>query len=221
MWCREEDDNRRTQIYGSARFYPFHIFLRMFLPAFTSAVRSIFSEFLAGLGIDMTFQNVDSELADLPGKKYTSAGNGALFVLEDIASGRLAGCIALKDLGDGIAEAKRLFVRPEFRGKDLGRLLLVHIIEIAQQSGYDKIRLDTLARFTEANALYKILGFQRIDPYNYNPEDDVLYFELAGLPDQSYKNGRQSVYQLTPRARASKQAPTASSSTEQSSPTKQ
>ena len=188
---------------------------------FTDTVRELFAEYIAGLGIDMTFQNASTELEELPGLKYIAKGNGALFVLEDtqpdlakaaqssdatataVASSSpstvLAGCIALKDLGDGIAEAKRLFTRPAYRGLDFGRLLLVHIIDIAAQAGYDKIRLDTLARFTAANKLYASLGFRRIDPYNFNPQSDVLYFELDGLPTREYVKGREEQYASKPR----------------------
>jgi putative acetyltransferase len=194
---------------------------------FTTVVRALFSEYMNGLGIDMAFQDVTKELAELPGQKYTAAGNGALFVLEDtqpsdasVASANaelaaagvsssaappvLVGCIAVKDLGDQTAEAKRLFCRPCVRGLDLGRLLLVHIIDIAAQAGYDRIYLDTLARFTQANALYALLGFQKIPPYNFNPQDDVLYFELAGLPKREFRKGREEVYAPTPRRSAAR-----------------
>lgn len=149
----------------------------------------------------MTFQNIEVELAELPGTKYTTVGGGAFYLLEECATGRLAGIIALKDLGDGICEAKRLFVRPEYRGQDLGRLLLVHIIDVAAQSGYHTLRLDTLARFVEANALYGLLGFEWLHPYNFNPQADVLYFELKGLKDDTYKVGREQQFALTPRKR--------------------
>lgn len=189
---------------------------------FTTAVRCLFAEYINGLGIDMAFQDVNKELAELPGLKYTAAGNGALFVLEDtqpsdaaleaakaeirdagISSTTLppvlVGCIAVKDLGDQIAEAKRLFCRPSVRGLDFGRLLLVHIIDVASQSGFDRLYLDTLARFTQANALYALLGFQRIPPYNFNAQPDVLYFELTGLSDRSYTKGREDQYANAPR----------------------
>jgi GNAT superfamily N-acetyltransferase len=170
----------------------------------------------------MSFQNVSTELDELPGRKYTAVGGGALYVLESTtpttaasahagpasgevapaaASGGLVGCIALKDLGSGIAEAKRLFVRPAWRGMDLGRLLLVHIIDVAAQAGYERIRLDTLARFTQANALYALLGFKSIPPYNFNPQDDVLYFELNELPTREYIKGREEQYAPVPRPR--------------------
>jgi len=184
-------------------------------------VRELFSAYFDGMGIDMTFQNVAAELDNLPGAKYTAKAGGFLFLLESVTPQRegdaapavaaageaavgvtLAGCIALRDLGDGIAEAKRLYVRPAWRGRDLGRLLLVQIIDVARQAGYATMRLDTLARFKAANAVYAKLGFQRIEPYNYNPEADVLYFELQGLQsnDRLYTHGRERYYSESPNA---------------------
>lgn len=187
---------------------------------YVAAVRALFLEYFNGMGIDMTFQNVAAELDNLPGAKYSADAGGFLYLLESVTAERegdaaavvadgeaaagitLAGCIALRDLGSGIAEAKRLYVRPAWRGRDLGRLLLVQIIDVARQAGYATIRLDTLARFKAANAIYAKLGFQRIDPYNYNPEADVLYFELPGLQssDRCYTQGRERYFCEVPNA---------------------
>lgn len=165
--------------------------------AYCDAVRRLFREYFAALGIDMAFQNVETELAELPGWKHQREGGGLLLLLEHVtpcdataatteaasasasssapsrvsasaASSEsiiLAGCVALKDLGSGICEAKRLFVRPSYRGRDFGRMMLVQLMSIAAQIGYSTIRLDTLARFTAANKLYAALGFQRIEAY--------------------------------------------------------
>ncbi len=182
------------------------------------SLRCLIREYFSFTGIDLSFQNVESELEHLPGHKYTQQGGGFLYTLHVIAtttpssdsasapqpeegkSEQLVACVALKDLGNGICEAKRLFVRPQWRGRDLGRLLLVQMVDIARQTGYETLRLDTLARFAEANALYKNLGFQKIQAYNYNPQPDVLFFQLEGLQEKKYlREGREEAFALWPR----------------------
>lgn len=181
-----------------------------------AAVREVVLEYIAGLGIDMAFQDVSSEVADLPGEKYTTAGNGVFYVIEDVdgteaavaaaapgtsVSPVLVGCVALKDLGSGVCETKRLFIRSAWRGRDLGRLLLVHLIDAATRAGFDTMKLDTLARFDAANTLYERLGFASCEPYNYNPQPDVRYFVLEGLQAGAFVVGREDAYSRQPRGR--------------------
>lgn len=170
--------------------------------AFISEVGVLLREMVASIGIDMAFQRVDDEFASLPGARYSPRCGGALFVLRHRSSGRLAGCMAVKDLGGGVAEAKRLLVRPEWRGRDLGRLLLAHVVDVAAMAGYERIRLDTLERLRPANRIYNYLGFRRIQPYNVNPEPDVLYFELDGLQGNEYLKGREDAFHPFPRIKA-------------------
>ena len=73
---------------------------------------------------------------------------------------------------------KRLYVREEFRGKKIGRLLTEQILSDAKQIGYHTMRLDTLQRMETARALYAKLGFKIIPAYYNNPIDEVVYMEL-------------------------------------------
>lgn len=73
------------------------------------------------------------------------------------------GC--LKPLSEGCGEIKRMYVRPEYRGKGLGRALLEAILRGALQIGYERIRLDSANFMTEAHQLYRSAGFVDIEPY--------------------------------------------------------
>jgi ribosomal protein S18 acetylase RimI-like enzyme len=138
-------------------------------------VRELFKEYENWLGINLCFQNFEKELAELPGD-YAPPQGQLLLAMDD---GRIAGCIALRKIGDGICEMKRLFVRSEFRGKGLGRKLVEAIISEARKIGYERMRLDTLpGKMDQAIALYRSLGFTEIEPYYQNPVPGAKFMEF-------------------------------------------
>jgi ribosomal protein S18 acetylase RimI-like enzyme len=138
--------------------------------------RQLFQEYAAWLGFSLCFQNFDRELAGLPGD-YSPPNGRLLLAME---KDQVAGCVALRKIGEGTAEMKRLYFRPEFRGKGLGRRLSETVIQAARELGHQRLRLDTLpGRMDQAIAMYRSLGFKNIERYYDNPYEDAAYMELA------------------------------------------
>src|SRR5581483_417968 len=135
-------------------------------PAQIEQVRELFLEYANSLGFSLCFQSFDRELAGLPGDYAPPQGR----LLLATAQGEPAGCVALHALDRDICEMKRLYVRPQFRGKGLGRILAERVIAEAREIGYRSLRLDTVEhRMREAIAIYRKLGFREIPPYRPNP----------------------------------------------------
>jgi putative acetyltransferase len=144
-------------------------------PAQIAQARELFLEYAESLGFSLCFQSFDQELAGLPGDY--APPDGRLLVAE--YRGQLAGCVALHKLQSEICEMKRLYLRPQFRGRGLGRVLAEAVIAAARTVGYRKMRLDTVEPvMPNAVAMYRRLGFVEIEPYRANPIAGALYMEL-------------------------------------------
>ena len=137
-------------------------------------MRELVVQYAAALGFNLEFQDFDREMSDLPGA-YASPG-GCMLLAK--MNEKFVGCVALRDLGDGTCEMKRLFVMPKYRGIKVGGRLAEAVIDRARQLGYKRMRLDTVASMEAANRLYASLGFYQIDAYCHNPLEQAMYYEL-------------------------------------------
>ena len=133
-----------------------------------------YADFLRDVHGEICFRDFEAETASLPGA-YGPPEGRLLLALDGTD---VAGCVALRPLAGGDCEMKRLFVRPAFRGRGVGRELARAVIAEARGIGYARMRLDTLPAMTGALALYRSLGFAETGPYSARPTSGALYLEL-------------------------------------------
>jgi ribosomal protein S18 acetylase RimI-like enzyme len=143
-------------------------------PQDRGVVEELFREYVAALGVDISFQNVEEEFASLPGKYVRPSGCVLLAWSEE----ERAGVLARRTIGPGLAEMKRLYIRPAFRGLGIARGLTSRVIADARRASINRIVLDTLGSMHAARDLYAGLGFQPIPPYYENPLRDPVYLGL-------------------------------------------
>lgn len=134
----------------------------------------LFKEYAASLDFELSFQNFEVELANLPGEYGAPEGR----LLLGLWNGQIAGCVALRKINRHICEMKRLYVRPPFRGNKIGKSLAEMIIQEARKMGYSTMRLDTVPSMERARSVYERLGFRKISPYRHNPIPGALFLEL-------------------------------------------
>jgi putative acetyltransferase len=139
--------------------------IRPALPDDRETVRGFLREYADGLGVDLSFQDFELELAD-------PLGFYELVLLAD------DGCVALRRIDELICEMKRLYVRPAGRGSGLGRQLAEAVIAEARERGYRRMLLDTLPEMRAAQVLYRSLGFRETEPYRHNPVPGAAFLEL-------------------------------------------
>ncbi|WP_201747904.1 GNAT family N-acetyltransferase [Chitinophaga vietnamensis] len=137
-------------------------------------VKILFREYANWLNVDLSFQQFEEEMAQLPGAY--AAPTGALFLA--LADGQVAGCVAIRPFDNTTAEMKRLFVRDAFKGHGVGKALAGAAVAESKALGYKRILLDTLAHMRPAIELYKSLGFQPIAAYYDNPLTSAVYLSL-------------------------------------------
>lgn len=146
-------------------------------PEHVALARQLIEEYAAWLEFNLCFQGFEEEMRALPGKYAPPTGRLLLAFWDE----RPAGVIALRPLEEtGVCEMKRLYVRPEFRGHHIGRILAEQIIREAAEIGYSRMRLDTIAgKMDSAIAMYRELGFKETRPYYQTPVGHTLFLELT------------------------------------------
>ncbi|MBV9911264.1 MAG: GNAT family N-acetyltransferase [Sinobacteraceae bacterium] len=137
-------------------------------------IRQLMREYADGLGVSLDYENFEAELQDLPGVYAPPQGRLLLAWQQSEA----LGCVGLRPFAPGICEMKRLYVRSQARGKDLGRQLAERVCAEGRAAGYRQIYLDTLPTMLPAQQLYRALGFKPIAAYRYNPVPHTQYFAL-------------------------------------------
>lgn len=147
------------------------------LPAYGNydAVRSLFDEYTQMPGVVETcYKSYEAERDNLPGD--FAKPDGRLYLA--YVGGKPAGCIAMRRFDEHRCEMKRLFVRKEFRGLNIGEMLARRILADAQEAGYRSMVLSTMETMKTAHGLYKRLGFTEMQPVVPDSRENILYFEM-------------------------------------------
>jgi|WetSurMetagenome_2_1015567.scaffolds.fasta_scaffold565887_2 putative acetyltransferase len=121
------------------------------------------------------FTSFDQEMENI--EQYYSDNDKIKLIVVDEENNTIAGCVAMRSFSPEVAEMKRLYVVPTYRGEKLGRKLAEAIIEKAVELGYHSMILDTMYEMQSAQQLYYSLGFHTIPPYNQQDESKVICFE--------------------------------------------
>jgi ribosomal protein S18 acetylase RimI-like enzyme len=121
------------------------------------------------------FTSFEEELANLEGL-YADPRKHKLIAVEQPGN-EIVGCVGMRTLAPGIAEMKRLYVKPSHRGLHLGSLLAKEIISFATKMKYHKMMLDTMHEMEDAQKLYKRLGFVVTEPYDEHDPRHVVFYE--------------------------------------------
>lgn len=162
-----------THSYQLTPLYMFQI-IQATTPAQYDAGALLFEEYAASLDFTLCFQNFDDELKIL--SQMYGPPLGALLLVE--SDGQYIGAVGLRRIeNDFTCEVKRMYIRPGYQGKGIGKALMGKVLEAATALKYQVIKLDTLSKMPAAVGLYKSFGFVETKPYNYNPHAEVLYFE--------------------------------------------
>ena len=150
-------------------------------------VRNLFREYQAELTPQYRVRSVGAELSSLPGVYTPPKGK----LLLATVAGQPVGCVGLRPFPQqGACEMKRLYVRPTFRGRKVGKDLVERVVEESRALGYSRLRLDTHPPTMQAAvALYRKLGFREVEPGPVEAEEGLVYMELLLAPNERSRSG--------------------------------
>jgi len=137
-------------------------------------IATLFRAYVESLGLDLSFQSFEHELASLPGKYAPPSGE--LYLARDSSNDEVLGCVAVRPLDPPMTcEMKRLYTTPAARGRGVGRALARRILDAARGLGYSEMRLDSLPTMGAALSLYKSFGFVTTDAYYETPLPGTVF----------------------------------------------
>ena len=136
--------------------------------------KKLTKDYMAWLGFDLYFQNIDDEFATFD-NMYNQPNGCFIYAGYE---GKIAGGVGIRKLTDGVCEMKRLYVYDDYRGLKIGLTLCKTVITMAKKMRYQKMRLDTIAKLDKAIKLYQFLGFHKIEKYRENPDETAQFMEL-------------------------------------------
>jgi len=135
--------------------------------------RALFQEYAASIKINLDFQHFDEELNELK-KMYVKPFGGVILAKQE---DEIIGCVAIRKINPETGELKRMFIKPRFQNKGIGKFLLEEAFHLARECNYTILKLDTLNYMYPAIHLYKQAGFYETAPYYHNPITTAVYFE--------------------------------------------
>ncbi len=138
------------------------------------AIQNLWREYWESEGLPPEFQNFDEELRSLPGVYGPPTGRLLLALVE----GEPADTAALRLVSAHSSEGKRLYVRPQYRGKGVGRSLLLRLVGEARAAGYREMYGDALKSMTATLQMYSQIGFSEVAPYSSNPTPGAIFLRL-------------------------------------------
>lgn len=144
-------------------------------PQDTAGLVATIREYVAWLDLDLCSRGFEAEMAAF--EPTFTLPSGRFFVAD--ANGEIAGCAGLLRHSPAVAEVKRLYVRPRFRGQALGERLVDAVVGQARALGFSRLILDAVPPTTVAQKLYERLGFYETAPYYDNPVPGTRFFALA------------------------------------------